>query len=278
MTDSTPEQPPTPDLAAVKQRQRTTWSTGDFSRIAVQIHAAAEQLVQNVDLQAGWRVLDVATGSGNAAIAAARAGCLTTGVDYVPELLEAGRRRAAVEHLEIDFREGDAEELPFADATFDAVISIYGVMFAPDHRRAAAELLRVTRPGGRIALGCWTPESSVGDMFRTVTKHAPPPPGLQPPGLWGTEEHVRELFGDGVSELRTERRTFVFRYRSAAEYVETFRTWFGPVMKAFEFVGPEGAAALERDLLDLIERWNRNPTPTPVAMPSDWLEIVATRR
>jgi ubiquinone/menaquinone biosynthesis C-methylase UbiE len=268
-----------PDLSAVKSRQQTTWATGDFSRLATQIHFTAEHLAQTADLQAGWRVLDVATGSGNAAIAAARLGCEATGVDYVPALLERGRERAAVERLEVDFRVGDAEALPFPDGSFDAVLSIYGAMFAPDHRRAASELLRVTRPGGRIAMGNWTPDSFVGDMFKTVAGHAPPPPGLEPPILWGTEKHLRELFGDAVSELRIDRREFVFRYRSDVEFVEIFRTWFGPVIKAFEAVGAAGAPALENDLLDLVGRWNRNEggEHTAIAMPSAYLEVVATR-
>src|SRR6476620_3111354 len=189
-----------PDFSAIKLRQQAIWASGDFSVVAARIVYQAEQLCETADLQAGWHVLDVATGSGNAALAAARRGCQTVGIDYVPALLERGRARAVAEHLSVEFLEGDAEQLPFPDAAFDAVVSIYGAMFAPDHRLAASELMRVCRPGGRIALACWTPEGFIGETFRLFSRYLPPAaPGLQPPVRWGDEDYQCELFGDAVA-------------------------------------------------------------------------------
>src|SRR6478752_6696029 len=203
-----------PDYSAVKHRQQATWASGDFSVVASRIVFQAEHLCETADLQAGWRVLDVATGSGNAAIAAARRGCEAVGVDYVPALLQRGRVRAAAEHLDVEFVEGDAENLPFPDASFDAVLSIYGAMFAPDHDRAAAELARVCRPGGRIALASWTPDGFIGETFRVFSRHLPPPAGLQPPVRWGDEAYLKDLFGPAAASVRSYRRTAVFRFRS----------------------------------------------------------------
>ena len=218
-----------PDLAAVKGRQRQTWASGDYSAVAARIVPMAEKLVEAADLQAGQRVLDVACGNGNAALAAARCGCEVTGIDYVPELLERGRARAAAEGLEVEFAEGDAEGLRFPDGAFDAVLSVVGVMFTPDQERAAAELARVCRPGGTIAVANWTPTSFVGQIFRTVTRYVPAPAGVRPPGLWGTEERLRELLGPAVSRLEITPRQFVFRFRSPDEFVDFFRTTYGPV-------------------------------------------------
>src|SRR5262245_61017302 len=190
-----------PDLSAVKQRQQTTWASGDFSVVAARIVYQAELLCETAGLQAGWRVLDVATGSGNAALAAARRGCQAVGIDYVPALLERGGIAAQAEHLSVEFLEGDAEQLPFSEATFDAVVSIYGVMFAPDHRRAASELARVCRPGGRIALASWTPDGFIGETFRLFSRFLPPTPGLKPPVLWGDEAYQRELFGQSAASV-----------------------------------------------------------------------------
>jgi SAM-dependent methyltransferase len=270
-------QSPAPDLAAIKSRQQQTWATGDYSVVGTFLQVVSENLCEAVDLRPGWKVLDVATGSGNTALAAARRFCEVTGVDYVPALLERARERAAAERLPVAFKEGDAEDLPFPDRSFDAVLSTFGVMFAPDQERAAAELLRVCRPGGRIGLASWTPDGWAGQMFRTVGQHVPPPPGLKPPPLWGTEERLRELFGDGVASLQATRCTFVQRFRSPEHWVEVFRGTFGPVVRAFEAVGPGGEEALRRDLLDLIARFNRSDDGTAV-FPSDYLEVVATRR
>jgi ubiquinone/menaquinone biosynthesis C-methylase UbiE len=260
------------DLGAVKQKQQTTWASGDFAEIAALIVSVAERLVDAADLRAGSSVLDVATGSGNAAIAAARLGSRVVGMDYVPALLERGRERAAAERLDIGFVEGDAEAIPFDDDSFDAVVSVYGAMFAPDHPRTAAELARVCRAGGTIALASWTPDGFLGDMFRTIASHVPPPAGVASPMLWGTERHLLELFGDEV-EWTHRRRTFTFRFTSAEAFVETFVRYYGPTLKAVEAAGAE----LEADLQALVRRWNRLPEPGPIAVPGTYLESVGTK-
>ncbi len=267
-----------PDLGAVKRKQQVTWSSGDFHVIAALIVPIAEQLVDTADLHAGWRVLDVATGSGNAAIAAARLGCEVAGVDYVPALLERGRERAAAEGLEIDLLEGDAEALPYPAGSFDAVLSMFGSMFAPDHEKAASELVRVATPGGTIALANWTPDGFLGELFRTTAKHVPPPAGLQSPLLWGTEEHLTHLFGDRIASLEVEERTFTWRFKSAEELVATFRTWYGPTLKAFEALDEDGKAALEADLIVLVNRHDRLDDPNAIAVPATYLEAVAITR
>jgi SAM-dependent methyltransferase len=267
----------TPDLGAIKQRQQQTWASGDFHQIGAQIVLVAEQLCDTADLHAGWRVLDVATGSGNAAIAAARLGCTAVGVDYVPSLLERGRERAAAEGLAVDLLEGDAEALPFPDSSFDAVTSVFGTMFAPDHAKTATELLRVCRPGGTIALASWTPDGFIGEMFRTIGAHVPPPAGLRSPLLWGTEAHLRELFGDGISSLEVAERTFTFRYRSAEDFVEFFRLWYGPTLKAFAALEGTARDALEADLVALARRFDRLGTDA-TAIPATYTETVVVTR
>lgn len=264
------------DLHALKDRQRQTWASGDYAAVAARIAPMAERLVEAADLPAGATVLDVAAGSGNAAIAAARFGCAVTALDYVPELLERGRARAAAEGLPVEFVEGDAEDLPYGDATFDAVLSCVGVMFAPDQERAAAELLRVCKPGGTIALANWTPAGFVGGMFRTVGAHVPPPAGVRPPGQWGTEERLTELLGAGLSQLSVRRREFVFRFRSADEFAEFFRINYGPVGKAFAALAEPDRKALRDDLVALARSYHRGPGPT-LTVPSEYLEVVATR-
>jgi len=268
-----------PDLEAVKTKQQQTWASGDYSVIAAVIPLISELLADAADLRAGSRVLDVAGGSGNTALAAARAGAEVVSLDYVPELLDRAQERANAERLPIETVVGDAENLPFADASFDAVVSAVGVMFAPNHQRTADELLRVTRPGGTIALASWCPDGFIGDMFRTTAAHVPPPAGVQPPGLWGKEDHVRALFGDGISELRAERRTYTFRYRSPQHMLDTFRSWYGPTHKAFAALDEAGQWALADDLAGLMARSNkyREEGDEPVAIPSDYLEVVATR-
>jgi SAM-dependent methyltransferase len=268
----------TPDFAAVKERQQAAWSSGDFHAVATRIALTADSLVDTADLQAGWRVLDVATGSGNAAIAAARLGCVAVGVDYVPSLLDRGRIRAVAEGLDLDLVEGDAEELPFPDASFDAVTSVFGSMFAPNHAKAASELLRVTRSGGTIALASWTPDGFIGELFRTVAGHVPPPAGVPSPMLWGTEEHLRELFGEGISSLEVEERTFTFRFRSAEEFVSFFREWYGPTLKAFAALDGEAQQALQRDLIELVRQFDRLGGAGAVAIPSTYIEAVAATR
>jgi SAM-dependent methyltransferase len=265
------------DFAAVKTRQQATWASGDFSVVAARIVFQAEHLCETADVQAGWKVLDVATGSGNAAIAAARRGCESVGVDYVPTLLERGRMRAAAEHLEVRFQEGDAEDLPFPSASFDAVLSIYGVMFAPNHRRAASELVRVCRPGGRIALASWTPDGFIGETFRVFSRYLPPTPGLVPPVRWGDERYLESLFGTAVESITNHRRTAVFRFRSAEENVDFFRTYYGPTLRAFESLDDPRQEALRNDLLALARRYDRNGGIGPIAISADYLETVIVR-
>jgi ubiquinone/menaquinone biosynthesis C-methylase UbiE len=266
-----------PDLAQVKRRQQQMWASGDFHAVATLIQPVADALCDAVDLQAGWRVLDVATGSGNAAIAAARCGCEVVGIDYVPALLARGRRRAEEEGVTVDLREGDAEAIPFPDGSFDAVLSVFGSMFAPNHAQAAAELARVCRPGGRIGLATWTPDGFIGEMLKVVATHAPPVPGVASPILWGSEPYLRELFGDRIETLVSRERTFTFRFRSAEAFVDYFRRHYGPTVKAFEAAGDAGADALFADLVDLVRRRSRTSTG-PVAVPATYLETVAVRR
>lgn len=266
-----------PDLGAIKARQQETWASGDYSAVAARIPIISEQLCDSADLRAGWRVLDVAGGSGNTALAAARCGCEVVSVDYVPALLERARERALAEGLAVEAIVGDAEALPVADASFDGVVSALGVMFAPDHQRAAAELLRACRPGGTIALANWTPDGFIGGLFATTGAHVPPPAGLTPPSRWGTEEHVRALFGDGVRTLRATRRTYTFRARSPEGFVEFFRQNYGPTVKAFGALDDDGRTALAEDIAALVRRFDRLGGDGPVACPADYLEVVATR-
>jgi SAM-dependent methyltransferase len=265
-----------PDLGAVKQRQQQTWASADYAAVAARIVPMAEGLAQNAGLRAGDRVLDVATGSGNAALAAARCGCEVTGVDYVPSLLVRARARSAAEGLEVEFAEGDAENLAFPDASFDAVLSCLGVMFTPDQERAAAELVRVCKPGGTIGLVNWTPAGFIGQLLRTVGKHVPPPAGVRPPPQWGTEERLGELLGDAVSRLDFQRRTFVFRFRSPDHFATFFRDNYGPVHKAFGALDERGRERLYDDLTALAREHDREEGPS-VAMPAEYLEVVATR-
>src|SRR5438309_2131513 len=266
-----------PDFAAIKARQQQAWATGDYAMIGHNFVLVSERLCHAVDLRAGQQVLDVATGSGNTALAAARRFCDVTGVDFVPALLERARERAAAERLQIAFHEGDAERLPFPDASFDVVLSTFGAMFAPNQEQAAKELLRVCRPGGKIGMANWTPDSLPGEIFRVTARHVPPPPGLKPAMLWGTEERLRELFGDQVASLRSPRRAFVFRYRSPEHWLEYFRTYFGPTIRAFAALDGAGQAALARDLLDLARRFNRSEDRTLV-LPGVHPEVVAVRK
>jgi SAM-dependent methyltransferase len=269
---------PKPDLDAVKQRQQAAWSSGDFAVVGARIVIVAEQLCDTADLRAGWNVLDVATGSGNAAIAAARLGCNAVGVDYVPALLARGRERAAAEGLSVELLEGDAEALPFADDSFDGVVSVFGSMFAPDHEQAASELLRVCRPGGTVALASWTPDGFIGELFSTVGAHVAPPAGVPSPMLWGTESHLRKLFGDGIASLEVAERTFTFRFESAEEFVLFFRTWYGPTLKAFAALEGGARDALERDLVALVRDWDRLGGNGAIAIPSTYAEAVAVTR
>ncbi len=267
-----------PDLAAVKSKQQKTWSSGDYSVIATRIVLQSELLAEAVDLRPGQRVLDVACGSGNAAIAAARSGTHVVGVDYVPELLARARERAAIEGLDVEFQAGDAENLPVPDGSFDAVLSVFGTMFAPDHVRTATEMTRAARPGGVLGLVSWTPDGFIGEMFRTISSHVPPPQGVRSGLLWGTEAHLDELFGAAAAEIRSVRRTAVFRFATPGEFTATFRRWYGPTLTAFEALDDAGQTALAADLDDLARRWNRNLDGNGVALPSTYLETVITLR
>jgi ubiquinone/menaquinone biosynthesis C-methylase UbiE len=271
-------EPTTPDFGAIKERQQQTWASGDFHAVAARIMLVAEHLCNTADLHAGWRVLDVATGSGNAAIATARLGCTAVGVDYVPALLVRGRERAVAEGLDVELLEGDAEALPFADASFDAVTSVFGSMFAPNHAQAAAELLRVCRPGGTIALASWTPDGFIGELFRTTAEHVPPPAGVPSPMLWGTEAHLRKLFGEDIAWLEVEERTFTWRFASAEEFVAFFRRWYGPTLKAFAALEGEAQKALERDLVELVRSHDRLDCADAIAIPANYTEAVARKR
>jgi len=265
-----------PDLAAVTQVQQQIWSQGDFSMVANLVYFPSERLAESLQIIPDERVLDVASGSGNAALAAARRSWGNViSSDYVPALLDRGRERAAAEGLEIEFVEADAQNLPFEDASFDVVTSVFGAMFAPDQQKTADELLRVVKPGGRIGMGNWRPDGSVGTMFKTISKHAPPPPGLPSPLLWGTEEHVRELFGDRISELRAERRISRQPFRSPDHYIEFFRTYFGPTKMAYERIGPDGEQALTDDLRAFLEA--NNADQRAMVLEAEYLELIAVR-
>jgi ubiquinone/menaquinone biosynthesis C-methylase UbiE len=265
------------DLEAIKQVQQKTWSEGDFGVIARTVYIVGEELCEAADIMPRERVLDVACGTGNATLPAARRSWGgAVGLDYVPELLEQGRARAAAEGLDVEFVEGDAENLPFEDDSFDVVLSTFGAMFAPNQQKAADEMLRVCKPGGRIAMTNWVPDGMIGEMFMTVAKHAPPPPGVQPPILWGTEDHLRELFGDRISALETERVSVKMRFRDADHWLDVYRTYFGPTKVAFERVGADGEEALEADLRALLDRHDTGGDRALVEEP-EYLRVVATR-
>jgi ubiquinone/menaquinone biosynthesis C-methylase UbiE len=241
------------------------------------LQIVGESLAEACDLRWDDKVLDVAAGNGNASLAAARRGCSVTSTDYVGALLERGAERARAERLDIHFQPADAEALPFADASFDAVLSTFGVMFTPNHAKSAAEMVRVCRPGGRIGLANWTPDGFVGQIFKTLARHLPPPPGATPASLWGVDSHLQSLFAATSTSIRVAPRMFNFRYRSPAHFVEVFRAWYGPLHKAFEALPADAAAALQRDLILLLERMNTAGEGSLV-VPSEYLEIVITRR
>ena len=267
----------TVDFAAIKQRQQATWASGDFAVIGTTLQIVGETLCEAVDVRAGEQVLDVAAGNGNATLAAARRFAEVTSTDYVPQLLDKGAARAKAEGLSIRFQEADAEALPFAPASFDVALSTFGVMFTPDHCRAARELLRVTRGGGRIGLANWTPEGFIGQLFKLIGAYVPPPAGLQSPALWGTEPHIVELFGPQAADIRCARRHFHFRYRSTAHWIEVFRTFYGPTHKAYAALDTDRQARLTADLTALLERLNIAASDSLV-VPAQYLEVVVTKR
>ena len=262
------------DLTAVKARQQAVWSSGDYAVIGTTLQIVGESLCEAVDLEAGSRVLDVACGNGNAALAAARRWCDVTGVDYVPALLERAAGRARAERLDIEWIEGDAERLPFDDASFDVALSTYGVMFSPDQEQAAREMMRVVRPGGKIGLANWTPEGFVGQLLKTVGKYVPPPPGVASPSSWGIEARLRELF-QGARSVNALRKHFVFRYHSAAHFTDVFRSFYGPAYKAFTTLDGEGQARLTAEIAELSSRFKRGSAA--LAIPAEYLEVVIER-
>ena len=265
------------ELEAIKARQRATWASGDFGIIGTTLQIVGESLCEAVDLRAGSRVLDVAAGNGNCSLAAARRFGKVTSTDYVPALLEDGRRRAEAERLSIKFQEADAEALPFADGSFDVVLSSFGVMFAPNHVQAANEMTRVCRSKGRIGMANWTPRGFIGQLFAVVGRHVPPPPALTPPSRWGLEEYLERLFRASASDIRTTHQNFVFRYRSAEHWVDVFRSWYGPVHKAFAALEAEVQPRLERDLIDLIRQFNTSGDST-VVIPAEYAEVVVVKK
>ena len=267
----------TVDYETIKQRQRTAWESGDYPRIGNMLQTIAERVVEAVEVHAGQRVLDVACGQGNAAIAAARRFADATGIDYATNLLAQGIARAEAEHLPVTFTEADAENLPFPDASFDATLSTVGVMFAPNQVQAAAELVRVTRAGGRIGLACWTPEGLVGQMFKTIGKYAPPPAGVQSPMLWGTEARLRELWGDRVELVSVRKRTFDFAYRSPGHFAEWFRLYYGPITRLADGLDEPTRARFMADLAAVPVPFNRAEDGTVLAG-SEYLEVVGVRR
>ena len=267
-----------PDLMALKATQHAAWSSGDYAIVGTTLQIVGEELCEALDLRPGQKVLDVAAGNGNVTLAAARRWCDVVSTDYVVTLLERGRLRATAEGLAVEFRVADAEALPFADASFDVVVSTFGVMFTPDQRQAAAELLRVCRKGGKIGLANWTPEGFIGRLFRILGMHLPAPPhGAKSPALWGMPSHISELFGAEASSMTAERRLFIFRYRSPGHFLEIFRNYYGPVLKAFAALDQPGRQALERDLLDLIDQVN-SATDGSMIVSSEYLEVVISKR
>ena len=265
-----------PDLRALKGRQQLAWSSGDYAVVGTTLQIVGEDLCEALDIRAGQKVLDVAAGNGNVSLAAARRWCDVVATDYVPALLEHARERAAAERLDIEFREADAEELPFADDSFDVVVSTFGVMFTADHDRAAAEMVRVCKRGGKIGMANWTPDGFIGQLFKTIGKHVAPPPGAKSPALWGTRTRIAELFEPHATSVKAAQRNFVFRYRSPQHWLEIFKTYYGPVLKTFAALEPAAQAALQDDLIALINQFNRSGDGSMV-VPSEYLEVVITR-
>lgn len=265
------------DFDAIKQRQQATWASGDYAVVGVTLQIVGESLAEAADVRADERVLDVAAGNGNASLAAARRFARVVSTDYVPHLLDKGAARAKAEGMNIDFRQADAEALPFDDGSFDVAMSTFGAMFTPEHERAARELLRVVRRGGRIAMANWTPEGFIGELFRLIGSHLPPPAGVKNPTLWGSESRIVELFGRDAADIRCERRIFNFRYRSAAHWIDVFRNYYGPTHKAYAALDADRQSRLTEDLTAMLERRNI-AGPDSLVVPSEYLEVVIERR
>jgi SAM-dependent methyltransferase len=264
------------DLDTIKQRQQVMWSRGDYAAIGTPLVIVSENLCEAVDVHAGSTVLDVACGSGNTAIAAARRFCTVTGIDYVPALLDRAQERAAAERLSIHFERGDIEHLPFPDASFDVVLSTFGSMFAPDQARTASEMTRVCRSGGKIGMANWTPDGWIGEMIGIIGRFVPPSPGMNPPTRWGTEAGLHELFGSRLTNMRIQQRDFIMRYRSPAHWLEFFRTNFGPMVTAFAALDTMGRQLLADELLDGVTARN-TATDGTLLLPCQYLEVTAER-
>ena len=268
--------PATADLAAIKNRQQVAWGSGDYALIGTTLQIVGESLCEAVDLRSNQRVLDVAAGNGNATLAAARRFADVVSTDYVGTLLDRAKERAMAERLAVRFQQADAEALPFKDASFDVVLSTFGVMFTPNHQQAASELARVCRPGGKIGLANWTPEGFIGQLFKTIGKYVPAAPGMKSPAMWGSREHLDALFG-AKGTVAIETKAFVFRYRSPQHWLDTFRTYYGPVLKTFEAIDPAAREALAADIQALLAKFNTAKDGTLV-VPSEYLEVVVTKR
>ena len=277
MTTSTATSSQQPDFDALKARQHSAWSSGDYAVVGTTLQIVGEELCEALDIHAGQKVLDVAAGNGNVTLAAARRWCDVTSTDYVGDLLERGRKRAAADGLSITFKVEDAEALSFGNDTFDVVVSTFGVMFTPNQERAAAELLRVCKRGGKIGLANWTPESFIGQLFKTLGKYLPPPAGAKSPALWGTEARIKEMFGPSAAAIAAERRHFVFRYRSPEHFLDVFKTYYGPTLKAFAALDATNQQRLQQDVLALIGTMNRAKDGTMI-VPGEYLEIIIVKR
>jgi SAM-dependent methyltransferase len=277
MTATATIQTSSPDLEALKARQHGAWSSGDYAIVGTTLQIVGEELCEALDVRAGQTVLDVAAGNGNATLAAARRWCDVMSTDYVPSLLERGKARAAADGLSVEFKEADAEALPFADASFDAVVSTFGVMFTPNQDRAASEMVRVCKRGGKIGLANWTPGGFIGQVFKTLGGYLPPPAGAKSPALWGTKARLDEMFAASAADIKVTPKHFVFRYRSPQHFLDIFRTYYGPVLKAFAALDAAKQGGLQHDLLALIAAMNRSGDGTMV-VPSEYLEVIVTKR
>jgi ubiquinone/menaquinone biosynthesis C-methylase UbiE len=267
--------PAAPDYGAIKQRQQATWAAGDYAVVGTTLQIVGERLCEAIDLCADERVLDVAAGNGNASLAAARRFAVVTSTDYVPSLLDRAKQRAAAEQLTLTFQQADAEALPFADGSFDVAVSTFGIMFAPDQAKAASELSRVVSKGGRIGLANWTPASFIGQLFKIIGTHLPPPAGLKSPALWGTDERLKELFPN--HGIKSSEQIFNFRYKSPQHWLHIFKTFYGPTNRAFAALNGSAQDALEADILQLLERLNRGGKSSLI-VPSEYLEAVITKK
>ncbi len=274
---ATPDAPPSPpSLEAVKTKQQGAWASGDYAIVGTTLQIVGEQLCETINLSSGSKVLDVAAGNGNATLAAARRFCDVTSTDYVDTLLAKGAARAEAEGLTVSFQTADAENLPFADNTYDVVMSTFGVMFTPDQAKAASELMRVIKPGGTIALANWTPESFIGQLFKTIGKYIPPAPGVSSPALWGTQQRLEEFFAKDAASITLHPRSFIFRYQSPDHFMHIFRTFYGPTHKAFLALDEDGQAGLDADIRALIDQFNRATDGTMVA-PGAYVDAIITK-